>query len=122
MRPGRLDRILYVGPPDLDARIDIFSIRFRSMTVEPGTDARELALLVSFPIWRVLIAALNMHLLQTDGCSGAELVSICQDAALAAMNENLEAPHVGAPDQPLSTLLTPSLRSSAITSLRLPNR
>jgi len=31
---------------------------------------------------------------QADGCSGAEVASICQDAALAAMNEDLEAPYV----------------------------
>jgi AAA family ATPase len=31
---------------------------------------------------------------QTEGCSGAEVVSICQDAALSAMNENVDAPFV----------------------------
>lgn len=33
---------------------------------------------------------------QTEGCSGAEVASICQDAALAAMNEDVEALYVGA--------------------------
>ena len=28
---------------------------------------------------------------QTDGCSGAEVVSICQEAGLKAMNEDIEA-------------------------------
>lgn len=32
--------------------------------------------------------------LQTEGCSGAEIASICQDAALITMNENLNAPFV----------------------------
>jgi AAA family ATPase len=32
--------------------------------------------------------------IQTEGCSGAEIISICQDAALEAMNEDLEAPFV----------------------------
>jgi AAA family ATPase len=31
---------------------------------------------------------------QTDGCSGAEVASICQDAALAAMNDDLDAAYV----------------------------
>lgn len=31
---------------------------------------------------------------QTDGCSGAEIVQICQDAALRAMNADLNAPFV----------------------------
>lgn len=32
--------------------------------------------------------------MKTEGCSGAEIVSICQDAALNAMNHNLEALNV----------------------------
>jgi AAA family ATPase len=74
-RPGRLDRILYVGAPDAQTRRDIFALRFRSMAVEPGVDLDELAMI-------------------TEGCSGAEVASICQDAALAAMNEDLDAPFV----------------------------
>lgn len=46
MRPGRLDRILYVGPPDLEAREDILKIRLKSMTVEPNMDLAEIARLV----------------------------------------------------------------------------
>ncbi|KZO91609.1 AAA-domain-containing protein [Calocera viscosa TUFC12733] len=46
MRPGRLDRILYVGPPDLDARLEILKIRTAKMAVEPGLDLHDLALKV----------------------------------------------------------------------------
>ncbi|GMK56234.1 hypothetical protein CspeluHIS016_0300740 [Cutaneotrichosporon spelunceum] len=74
-RPGRLDRILYVGAPDAQTRRDIFALRFRSMAIEPGVDLDELARI-------------------TEGCSGAEVASICQDAALATMNEDLDAPFV----------------------------
>lgn len=31
---------------------------------------------------------------QTEGCSGAELASLCQDAALLTMQENIDAPFV----------------------------
>lgn len=31
---------------------------------------------------------------QTEGCSGAEIASICQDAALSAMNEDMNTPSV----------------------------
>jgi AAA family ATPase len=48
MRPGRLDRILYVGPPDFVGRVDIFRIRTRDMAVEPALDLDALATLVSF--------------------------------------------------------------------------
>jgi AAA family ATPase len=46
MRPGRLDRILYVGPPDFAGRVDILRIRTRNMAVEPGLDFDALATLV----------------------------------------------------------------------------
>lgn len=35
MRPGRLDRILYVGPPDLAARKQILSIGLRRIPHKP---------------------------------------------------------------------------------------
>ena len=47
MRPGRLDRILYVGPPDQTAREEILKIRTRTMSVEPGLDVAEIARIVS---------------------------------------------------------------------------
>ncbi len=46
MRPGRLDRILYVGPPDFAGRIDILRIRTHKMSVDPSLDLAELAALV----------------------------------------------------------------------------
>lgn len=49
MRPGRLDRILYVGAPDLATRRDIFRIRMASMAVEPGVDVDQLAQIVNRP-------------------------------------------------------------------------
>ncbi|GAA6038893.1 hypothetical protein JCM8097_000560 [Rhodosporidiobolus ruineniae] len=76
MRPGRLDRILYVSPPDREARKQIFRIQFGKMAVAEDVDVEELAEL-------------------TEGCSGAEVVSICQDAALAAMEADINSPTVG---------------------------
>lgn len=49
MRPGRLDRILYVGPPDFAGRVDILRIRTRNMAVEPALDLDALAALVHPP-------------------------------------------------------------------------
>ena len=43
MRPGRLDRILYVGAPDLPARREIFRIKLATMALEPGVDLEALA-------------------------------------------------------------------------------
>ncbi|TIA91420.1 hypothetical protein E3P99_01100 [Wallemia hederae] len=72
MRPGRLDRIIYVGPPELEARTQLFGIRLGKMAVEEGISHEELAVM-------------------TQGCSGAEIVSVCQDAAMRAMQEDLNA-------------------------------
>lgn len=78
MRPGRLDRILYVAPPDTAARCEIFAVNFRKMAIHEDVDMAMLAE-------------------RTEGCSGAEIVSICQDAAFNAMNEdiNIECVSVG---------------------------
>ena len=46
MRPGRLDRILYVGPPDRHGREEIIRIRTAKMSVGGGVDFAELAEMV----------------------------------------------------------------------------
>ncbi|KAK4053489.1 AAA+-type ATPase [Microbotryomycetes sp. JL201] len=98
MRPGRLDRILYVAPPDFDSRVEIFKINTKAMAVEGGLDLSELARMASETNVHSLNQADRLLILcpakQTEGCSGAEIASICQDAALAAMNENINAPFV----------------------------
>lgn len=71
MRPGRLDRLVYVGPPDLDARRKILQIQFQRMSIGADVDIEDLSV-------------------RTDGCSGAEVVSLCQEAGLLAMNESLD--------------------------------
>ncbi|KAF8585041.1 AAA family ATPase [Ramaria rubella] len=75
MRPGRLDRILYVGPPDHHGREEILRIRTSKMAVDPNLDLGELAAL-------------------TDGCSGAEIAALCQDAALLTMQRDMDAQFV----------------------------
>lgn len=46
MRPGRLDRILYVGPPDSAGREEILRIRTAAMSIEPGLDYARVARMV----------------------------------------------------------------------------
>lgn len=55
-RPGRLDRILYVGAPDLATRKDIFRLRFRNMAIEPGVNLDQLAQIVSYRVVTVASA------------------------------------------------------------------
>ncbi|RPB23374.1 AAA-domain-containing protein [Terfezia boudieri ATCC MYA-4762] len=71
LRPGRLDTILYVGPPDLPARREILQIRSKRMVIAPDVDLGQLAI-------------------DTEGYSGAELVHLCDEASHYAMREDLQ--------------------------------
>ncbi|KAI0072999.1 AAA family ATPase [Panus rudis PR-1116 ss-1] len=75
MRPGRLDRILFVGPPDQAGREEILRIRCKKMSVDPNLDIAHIAKL-------------------TAGCSGAEINALCQEAALLTMKKDINAPYV----------------------------
>ncbi|KAI9258284.1 P-loop containing nucleoside triphosphate hydrolase protein, partial [Sporodiniella umbellata] len=72
LRPGRIDRILYVGPPDYLSRKEIFKIQLNKMTCALDVNLEEIATKVLF-----------------NGCSGAEAMAICQNAALIAMEEDV---------------------------------
>lgn len=69
LRPGRMDRLVYVGPPDGPAREQILRKNLRDAPCGSTVDVPALA------------AA-------TDGCSGAEVVAVCREGALLAMKED----------------------------------
>ncbi|KAI9782607.1 MAG: AAA+-type ATPase [Geoglossum umbratile] len=71
MRPGRLDTILYVGPPDRVARRDILKIKMSKMKTAEDVDIEELTD-------------------RMDGHSGAEIISICDKAGHGAMKDCLK--------------------------------
>lgn len=73
LRPGRLDRHIYVSPPDFDARMQILSKSCEKFNTT--VDFKNLSNL-------------------TDGCSGAEVVLLCQEAGLAAVMEDKQASKV----------------------------
>ncbi|XP_034546684.1 ATPase family protein 2 homolog [Notolabrus celidotus] len=77
MRPGRLDRIVYVPLPDAPTRSEIFSLQFRNMPVAQDVSVDEL---VS----------------KTNKYSGAEITAVCREAALLALQEDIKAQHVQA--------------------------
>ena len=91
MRPGRLDRVLWVGPPDQQGREEILRIKTKKMTVGPELNVKIIAELVRLVIW---ISDCMVDLDQAEGCSGAEISSLCQEAAILTMQENMNAPHV----------------------------
>lgn len=71
MRPGRLDNILYIGPPDMQARKEILNIWISKSEVDDDVDIDMLAEV-------------------TEGYSGAEMVNICETAADGALDEEEE--------------------------------
>ncbi|KAJ2757651.1 AAA+-type ATPase, partial [Coemansia nantahalensis] len=75
LRPDRIDRLIYVGPPDEPARAEILRLQLARMAVAADVDAAALAR-------------------RTDGHSGAEVVALCQEAAMEALADHPDAQHV----------------------------
>ena len=48
LRPGRIDRILYVGLPDLQSRIGIFQVHTRKISIAKDVNVEELAIQVPY--------------------------------------------------------------------------
>uniref|UniRef100_A0A671PFI6 non-chaperonin molecular chaperone ATPase n=1 Tax=Sinocyclocheilus anshuiensis TaxID=1608454 RepID=A0A671PFI6_9TELE len=77
MRPGRLDRIIFVPLPDADTRREIFTLQLRSMPIHPSVHLEDLVT-------------------RTERYSGAEITAVCREAALQALQEDITAQHVSA--------------------------
>lgn len=75
LRPGRLERLVYVPPPDADARADILRAVAKNTPLAPDVD----------------LAALAASL---DGYSAADCAALIREAALTAMRETLDAAQV----------------------------
>jgi len=98
LRPGRFDRILYVGPPDELAREEILKIRMRKMSIGQDVDVKEIAKLVSRYCRQTMLFSLPsshcLPVIQTEGCSGADISSLCQEAAMLTMQQDMNSSHV----------------------------
>ncbi|HVL82782.1 MAG TPA: AAA family ATPase [Pseudonocardia sp.] len=75
LRPGRLERLVYVPPPDAAARTEILQAAARNTPLAADVD----------------LAALGADL---DGYSAADCAAVLREAALSAMRESLEAAEV----------------------------
>ncbi|KAM4035754.1 ATPase family gene 2 protein homolog B isoform 3-T3 [Anomaloglossus baeobatrachus] len=69
LRPGRLDKLLYIPPPDEKARLSILQICSSSMPLADDVSLESLAATTQF-------------------CSGADLQSLCKEAALIALHDS----------------------------------
>ncbi|CAL7934559.1 unnamed protein product [Xylocopa violacea] len=72
LRPGRLDRIIYVPLPDYETRQEIFDIKLKNMPIVEDVQIQDLVDL-------------------TEGYSGAEIQAICHEAAMKALEEDMNA-------------------------------
>ncbi|RLE93718.1 MAG: AAA family ATPase [Thermoprotei archaeon] len=70
LRPGRFDRIIYVPPPDEEARYEIFKVHTRKMPLAEDVDLKELAK-------------------RTEYYTGADIAAVCREAAMLALRETI---------------------------------
>ncbi|MET1159669.1 MAG: CDC48 family AAA ATPase [Thermoprotei archaeon] len=70
LRPGRFDKLIYVPPPDFNARIEILRIHTRNMPLAEDVDLYEIAK-------------------RTEGYTGADLEALAREAALIALREDM---------------------------------
>jgi transitional endoplasmic reticulum ATPase len=99
LRPGRLERMIYVPPPDAEARRAILRAATRRMPLADGLDLDSLA----------------------EGCesySAADLDALARTAALVAMREDIEAPTVTAAHfERARSEVRPTLRPDQVAAL-----
>lgn len=72
LRPGRFDRQVFVGPPDLEGRLAILKVHTRNKPLSPKLDLARVAK-------------------QSPGATGADLANICNEAAIFAAREERTA-------------------------------
>ncbi|MFA5544012.1 MAG: ATP-dependent zinc metalloprotease FtsH [Bacilli bacterium] len=78
MRPGRFDRQVYVGRPDIKGRVEILRVHSRNKKINPDITFQEIAR-------------------RTPGFTGADLENLMNEAALLAARENktqIELSHI----------------------------
>jgi ribosome biogenesis ATPase len=89
MRPGRLDKLLYVPLPTAEERVHIIRALASKIRLHPDVD---LACIAMSP--------------RADGYSGADCSALLREAGLAVLKENMDATttNAAAPGEDLSTL------------------
>ncbi len=76
IRPGRLEKLIYVPPPDEEGRLEILRIHTRSIPLNDEVDLRELARM-------------------TEGYTGADLAALVREAAMIALRDDINMRSVG---------------------------
>ncbi|MEB2792586.1 MAG: CDC48 family AAA ATPase [Caldisphaeraceae archaeon] len=71
IRPGRLEKLVYVPPPDVKGRLEILQIHTRNVPLAHDVDLREVAE-------------------KTHGYTGADLAALVREAAMSALREDIQ--------------------------------
>ena len=100
LRPGRLERLVFVEPPDAEARREILRTAGKSIPLSQDVDLDALAD-------------------DLEGYSAADCVALLREAALTAMRRSIEAADVTADDVAKARqTVRPSLDAAQVDSLR----
>ncbi|MCG7608418.1 AAA family ATPase [Mycobacterium sp. CnD-18-1] len=100
LRPGRLEKLVFVEPPDSEARREILRTAGKSIPLASDVDLDGLAS-------------------ELDGYSAADCVALLREAALTAMRRSIDAADVTAADVAKAReTVRPSLDAAQVESLR----
>ena len=72
LRPGRFDRLVYIPPPDLEARRSIVAIHAKGKPLAPEVDLDDIAK-------------------RTEDYTGAEIAAVCNEASMLAIRDFVAA-------------------------------
>jgi transitional endoplasmic reticulum ATPase len=75
LRPGRFDRLLLTDTPDIESRLEIFKIHTQNMPLAKDVNIKALSE-------------------KTEGYVGSDIESICREAAMLALREDMKAKEV----------------------------
>ena len=100
LRPGRLEKLVFVEPPDADARRDILRSSSKSIPLSDDVDLDKLAE-------------------ELDGYSAADCVALLREAALTAMRRSIDAADVTMADvEAARETVRPSLDPVQVEALK----
>lgn len=72
LRPGRIDRVIYIGAPDEKARLEILKIHTKNMPLGKSVNLKQLAKML-------------------EGYTGAGIEALCREAAMIAIRKDYKA-------------------------------
>jgi len=75
LRPGRFDRLLLIPPPSKESRLEVFKIHTKNMPLSKDVNIEKLAE-------------------KTDGFVGADMETLCREAAILALREDIKSKEV----------------------------